>query len=77
MFACRPVAELNLGALHVNSVHSRSAAVLGCTESVAKSESLGTESQATHALRSSTAKKLHDVALTPELTRAAKRHRVE
>ena len=77
MFACKPVAELNLSALHGNSVHRRSAAVLGCTEAVAKSPSLCTELQATHALRNSTAKKLHDVALTPELTRAAKRHRVE
>ena len=60
-----------------NSVNRRSAAVLGCTESVAKSPGLCTELQATYALRNSFAKKLHDVALTPELTRAAKRHRVE
>ena len=77
MFACTPVAKLNLGALHVDSVHRRSAAVLGCTESVAESPRLCTELQVAHALRKATAKNLHDVALTPELTRAAKRHRVE
>ena len=77
MFACTPVKELNLSGFHENSVHRRSAAVLGCTESVAESSGLCTELQATHALRNSFAKKLHDVALTPELTRAAKRHRVE
>ena len=72
-----PVAEFNLSALHAHSMHRRSAAVLGCTEPVAKSPSLCTELQATLALRNSTARKPHDVALTPELTRAAKRHRVE
>ena len=57
MFACTPVAELNLSSLHVNSEHRRSAAVLGCTESVAKSFGLCTEIQATHALHNLTAKK--------------------
>ena len=57
MFACTPVAKLKLGALHVNSVHSRSAAVLGCTESVAMSQGYNAELLARHTLRNSTAKK--------------------
>ena len=39
-----------------NAVYIRSAAALGCTESVAKSQSLYTELRATHAVRDSTAK---------------------
>ena len=57
MFACTPVAKLNLGALHVNSMHSRSAAVLGCTESVAMSQGSHAELQARHTVRNSIAKK--------------------
>ena len=57
MFACKPVAEFDLSALYVNSVRRRSAAVLGCTESVAMSQGYNAELKARHKLRNSTAKK--------------------
>ena len=52
-----------------NSVHRRSAAALGCTESVAEEPSSCSEMQAERMLRNSIAEELHDVALTLELSR--------